>query len=71
MYSSKVVQGWVPFHPQATCPENMARVLKVLVFFWVAKISQNAMEKMKSNKEKNVGKKRKNIAGIQLHFMQF
>jgi hypothetical protein len=30
----------------------MARVLKVLVFFWVATNSQNAMEKMKSDKEK-------------------
>jgi hypothetical protein len=35
----------------------MARVLKVLVFFWVAMYSQNAMEKMKSNKEKMWGKK--------------
>jgi len=46
MYSSKVVQGWVPFHPQATCPENMARVLKASVcFFLVAKNSQNVVEK--------------------------
>jgi hypothetical protein len=56
-----------PVGTKSTCEQTF--------FFWLAKNSQNAMEKKLKNLvpkvvKKKCGKKNENITSIQLHFMQ-